>query len=90
MIFFYTARAKFNNENGADILAWTNYIEWSKLTQLTELVSIDTSINEVLVETDRTSEEDWKEIVIDGYHETGFYRTLDHVLKKKILKDLIS
>lgn len=82
MIFFYTARAKFDKENGGDILAWTNYIEWSKLTQLTELVSMDTSLNEVLFEPDRTSEEDWKEIVIDGCHETGFYRTLDYVLKK--------
>jgi hypothetical protein len=57
MTYFYTARAKFDKGNGGDILAWANYIQWSNLTQLTELVSIDTSLNEVLVEPDHTSEE---------------------------------
>jgi hypothetical protein len=82
MTHFYTTRAKFDKDNDTEILAWSSYIEWSKLIHLTELVSIDTSLNEVLVEPDRTSEEDWKEIVIDDYYETGFYRTLDYVLQK--------
>lgn len=82
MTYLYTARARFDNDNGGDVIAWTNYIQWSKLTHLTELVSVDTSLNEELVEPDRTSEKDWEEIVIDNYHETGFYRTLDYVLRK--------
>lgn len=87
MTYFYTARAKFDKENNGEILAWSNYIQWSKLTQLTELVSMDTSLNEVLVEPDRTRDEDWKEIVIDDYHETGLFRTLDYVLQKT--KDIL-
>ncbi len=56
MTYLYTARAKFDKENNGEILSWANYIQWSNLTQLTELVSMDTSLNEVLVEPDRTSE----------------------------------
>lgn len=81
MRYFYTARAKFDKENSGDILAWTNYIEWINLTQLTELVSLDTSLNEVLVEPDHTSEEYWKELVIDNCHETGLFKTLGYVLQ---------
>lgn len=78
----YTVRAKFDRDNDAEILTWSNYIEWSKLIHLTELVSVDTSLNEVLIEPNRDSEEAWKEIVIDDHYETGFYRTLDYVLQK--------
>jgi hypothetical protein len=77
----YTARAKFSKNDDGDF-SWSKYIEWSKLVHLTELVSLDTSLNEVLVEPDRNNEEDWKEIVIDDYHETGFFRSLDYVLSK--------
>lgn len=80
MTYFYTVRAKFDKENGGDILAWANYVEWSNFTQLTELVSMDTGLNGVLVKPDHTSEEYWKEIVIDDYHDTGF-RTLDYALQ---------
>lgn len=80
MTYLYTTRAKFDKDT--NISAWSNYIEWSKLTHLTELVSLDICLNEMLVKPDRSSEEDWKEIVIDEYHETGFFRTLDYVLRK--------
>lgn len=61
MTFLYTARARFDKENSGDSISWANYIQWSKLTHLTELVSVDTSLNEELVEPDRTSEKDWEE-----------------------------
>jgi hypothetical protein len=82
MTFFYTIRAKFGKALNADDLAWTKYIEWSRLAQLTELVSLDTGLNEVLVEPDRDSDEDWKEIVFEDCRETGFFRTFDYVLRK--------
>ncbi|MBC9931046.1 hypothetical protein [Chitinophaga qingshengii] len=77
MIHLYTSRAKFDKRDGA----WSQYIEWSRLTQLTELVSLDTGLNEVLVEADRHSDEYWQEIVLEGCYPTGFFRTLDYVLK---------
>lgn len=82
MTYLYTARAKFGKDNDAENFSWSKYIEWSRLAHLTELVSLDTSLNDLLVEPDRTSEEDWIDIVTDNCHETGFYRTLDYVLEK--------
>lgn len=82
MTYLYTTRAKFDKDSDTVILAWYKYIEWSGMVHLTELVSLDTCLNEVLVEPDRNNEVDWTEIVIADYHETGFFRTLDYVLKK--------
>ena len=36
----------------------------------------------MLFDPNRESDEEWKEIVVANYHETGFFRTLDYVLKK--------
>lgn len=82
MTHLYTARARFDKNSDAGTLTWDDYIEWSKLKHLTELVSMDIRLNEPLVEPDRTQEADWKEIVTAGVYETGFYRTMDYVLKK--------
>ena len=82
MTFFYTSRARFDAQNDDGGLAWSKYVEWSRLSDLAELVSLHGSLNEILVEVDRKNEEDWKDIVIAGYYETGFFRTLDFVLKR--------
>ncbi|MCW3467041.1 hypothetical protein [Chitinophaga nivalis] len=84
--FLYTIRATFNKEGKA----WDNYIRWSKLHHLTELVSLDTSLNEVLVEPDRDDDNDWKHIVIDNYRETGFFTTLDYVLTRTVMPALFN
>jgi hypothetical protein len=44
MTYLYTTRAKFDKDNDAELLAWSKYIEWSRLVHLTELVSLDTSL----------------------------------------------
>ncbi|WP_221887741.1 hypothetical protein [Chitinophaga polysaccharea] len=44
--------------------------------------SLDIGLNEVLVEPDRNNEDDWNHIILDGYLETGFFSTLDYVLKR--------
>jgi hypothetical protein len=73
----HTARAKFDKSN-AD--AWITYINWARLSQLTELVSVDQGLNEVLVEGDRNSEDFWNHTVLNGCYETGFFTSVDFVL----------
>jgi len=80
--FLYTARAKYDKWSDNDQMGWDKYIGWSRLAHLTELVSLDTGLNEVLVEPDRSNEDDWKHIILDGHLETGFFSTLDYVLKR--------
>jgi hypothetical protein len=80
--FYFTSRAKFDALNDSGGLAWSTYVEWSRLFHLKELVSLDGSLNEVLVEVDQKSEDDWKNIVVADYYETGFFRTLDFVLHR--------
>jgi hypothetical protein len=80
MTFYYTARGAYDKDY--DENAWQKYIDWSKLTHLKELVSVDSTLNELLVEPDRDNEEDWRCIVIDDYYETGFFTPLDYVLRK--------
>ncbi|MBC9913036.1 hypothetical protein ICL55_21535 [Chitinophaga varians] len=82
MTYLYTARARFD-KNHTDDFSWSGYIQWSRLEQLTELVSLDTGLNEVLVEPDRDSDEDRKEIVLESCYETGLFRTQEYVLRKK-------
>ncbi|NLR63046.1 hypothetical protein HGH92_01890 [Chitinophaga varians] len=81
MTYLYTARARFD-QNNTKGFSWSKYIQWSRLKQLTELVSLDMGLNELLVEPDRDSEEDWKEIVLENVYETGLFRTLEYVLRK--------
>lgn len=83
MTFLYTARAIYNRGNTEeDQQSWNKYIAWSKLTHLTELVSLGTGLNEVLVEPNRDSAEDWSHIVVADCFETGFFTTPEFVLKK--------
>ena len=85
MTFWYTALNtydKFFNDEG---MSWDQYLDWSKLKHLTELVSLDGMLNERLVEPDYKNADDWNFIVVDckNNYETGFYTTVDYVLKRK-------
>lgn len=64
-----------------------DYFNWSKLFHLKKLISVDLSLNEDFFDPNRDHEEDWKSIVQDGYYETGFYRSLDYVLRKMKAKE---
>lgn len=82
MTFYYTARGTFNNDYNGDVMSWEKYLQWSKLTHLTELVSVDGMLNECLVEPNRDNEDDWNYIVIaENLFETGFFKTLDYALQ---------
>jgi hypothetical protein len=87
MTFFYTAREIFDESSEA----WKFYINSSKLTHLTELVSVDTCLNEILVTPDRHSDEDWKDIVVaDSGHDTGFFKTPEFVLSRMDKQDIFN
>lgn len=82
MICYYTARGTFDKDYNGDVMSWEKYIQWSKLSHLTELVSVDGMLNECLVEPNRDNEDTWDHMVIaENLYETGFYKTLDYVLQ---------
>lgn len=82
MKFWYTARLTYDRCYDQDGMSWEKYIEWSKLSQLKEVVSLDMTLNELLVEPDRDNAEDWDHIVINHLYETGCFTDLDYVVKR--------
>ncbi len=78
---WYTAREIYDSEYGVEF-SWDKYIKWSKLTHLTELVSLDGILNGLAFEPDFTSEEDWKYIVTKEQMITQFFNSIDYVLEK--------
>ena len=82
MTFYYTARGAYNKDYDQDGMSWQKYIEFSRLSHLTELVSVDGMLNEVLVEPDHDNADDWNYIVVDNDYSTGFFTSMDYVLKK--------
>lgn len=87
MTFLYTATRRFDKTYDEKGLFWVKYIEWSKLTQLTEVVSLDGILNENLVEPDYNNAEDWNFIHTTEQYLTVFFTTLEYVLQKSIKKD---
>jgi hypothetical protein len=82
MIFLYTARGTFDKTYDEGIMSWEKYIEWSRLTHLTEVVSLDGILNELLVEPDYDNADDWNFIYVVDQQQTGFFTTLDYVFKR--------
>jgi hypothetical protein len=82
MTFYYSARGTFDRYCSNDGIPWEKYLEWSRLTNLTELVSVDSMLNEDLVKPKRDNVTDWDNILVDDYYETRFYWTLDYVLRQ--------
>lgn len=82
MTFLYTVRGTYDKYYDEGGMSWEKYINWSRLTQLTELVSLDGMLNELLVEPDRNEASDWEFIVIDDFYETGFYTSLEYVFRR--------
>ncbi len=82
MTFLYTARGVYDSAYDEGGMSWQAYIKWSKLTHLTELVSLDGMLNEILVEPDYNNADDWNFIHIIGQYQTGFFTTLEYVFKR--------
>ena len=81
MTIYYTARALFDKsiDEGP---GWDGYIAWTRMTHLTEVVSLDGMLNKPLIEPDYGNAVDWAHIVTQGQFITGLFTTLDYVLKK--------
>ncbi|MGS2740854.1 hypothetical protein [Sinomicrobium sp. M5D2P17] len=60
MTFLYTVRGTYDKNYDEDGMSRKKYMEWSKRTHLTELVSLEGMPNEIVVEPDYGNEEDWK------------------------------
>jgi len=81
MDYWYTATETFDNGN-KDEFSWTKYLEFSKLTHLTELVSLDGMLNGLIFEPERGENGDWDFIIVDDFYETGLFNSLDYVIEK--------
>ncbi len=81
MHYLYTA-TEIYGPTYADGSSWAKYIELSKLSHLTELVSLDSMLNGVVFEPDRGDPGDWNVIVIDDLYETGLFNSLEYILAK--------
>lgn len=80
MEYLYTATESYGPDYDADGSSWSKYLEFSRLTHLTELISLDGMLNGLLFEPDRGDPGDWKFIVLDDVYETGLFNSLDYVL----------
>ncbi|TXH30417.1 MAG: hypothetical protein E6Q96_01735 [Cyclobacteriaceae bacterium] len=81
MDYWYTATETYDKDYDSDGSSWTKYIEFSKLTHLTELVSLDGMLNGLIFEPDRGENGDWDFIITDNMYETGLFNSLDYVIK---------
>ncbi|MBO6183665.1 MAG: hypothetical protein J6O88_03095 [Chryseobacterium sp.] len=86
MEFLYTARGKYDEHN-YDNFSWIKYKEWSRISHLDELISLDGMLNEVLVEPDYDHEDDWNFIHTFENSQTGFFTDLEFVFKRLIKKE---
>src|SRR6476661_2506107 len=82
MTFLYTARRTFDESYSKDGHTWDDYIKWSKLTHLTEVVSLDGILNEDLVERDTCDPDYWNFIYIDGQYLTDLFTSLEYILQR--------
>ena len=81
----FTARNTYDSEYNSGF-SWQEYLKWSKLYQLKELVSLDGILNDLSFTPDFDSETEWKYIVTDQNVITVFFSSVDYVLEK--VKDL--
>jgi hypothetical protein len=72
----YTATARFDSSLGA---VWHNYVEWSGLSQLTEVVSLDDSLCPRLVRD--VLPDDWPYLVTEDFM-TAFFTDVGYVQKR--------
>ena len=82
MDFWYTARGTYDKHFDQNGTSWKKYLEWSKLSHLKEVISLDTMLNEILLKPDRNYTDDWNHITTQNLYETGCFTDLDYVIKK--------
>ena len=87
MDFLYTARGTYDKDYDQDGMSWGSYIEWARLPHLTELVSLDGMLNDVLVEPDYNNESDWDFIHVVELYQTNFFTTVDYVFRRMVSRN---
>lgn len=80
MIFWYTLTNTFDKDYGE---GWLKYLEWSKLSHLKELISLDGMLNEELIHPNNDNEDNYYDYVIfENEFLTCFFTSLSFVLRK--------
>jgi len=87
MTFLHAARATYDKTHNNEELSWEKYVKWSKLTHLTELVSLDGMLNENLVKPNYDDSDDWDYIHVAQQLETDFFTTVDFVFQRLIKRE---
>ena len=78
---YYTALKTYDSDNKYGF-SWKEYIEWSKLFHVKELVSLDGILNELAFMPDLDSSEEWSYIITDQGMVMFFFNSLEYVLNK--------
>jgi hypothetical protein len=76
MTFMYSAVTRFDPNRGDD---WQEYIEWSGLSHLREVLSLDSLLCPTIVET--LTDEDWQYNIHED-HKTHLFHNLDYLLRR--------
>lgn len=82
MDLWYTARRTYDKYYDQEGISWKKYLDWSKLSHLREVISMDTMLNEILVKPDHNYTDNWNHIITQNLYETGCFTDLDYVIKK--------
>lgn len=82
MDYLYTATETYSSDYDQEGYSWKQFIEFSKLTHLTELVSLDSMLNGSIVEQDSNNPSDWEFSVVDDLYVTGLFNSLNYVIEK--------
>lgn len=77
---WYTARNP-NDANCKVNFSWKKYIKWSRLTQLIELVSLDSMLNELSFEPNLDIKETWEYVVTDDGYVTDLFNSAEYVIR---------
>lgn len=82
MEIYYTARACFGADYDESGLGWGGYAKWQAKPQLTEVVTLDSTLNKSLIEVENDSPAYWDNVVTHDVHSTDFFKSLEYVLSK--------
>lgn len=84
-IIYYTALNTFDSTNKTGF-SWGDFINFSELTHLKELVSLDSNLNRLSFMPDLNAIEEWDYFITEQERVLFYFNSIDYVLEK--VKDL--
>ncbi len=78
---YYTALQTYDSDHKHGF-SWNEYLEFSQLFHLKELVSLDGILNRLIFTPDLDAAEDWDHIITDQGMVMFYFNSLDYVLEK--------